>query len=42
MSARQHVAALGQWIVILIVEILPPQLTIPIAGAALVRQKEIL
>jgi len=30
MSARQHVAALGQWFVILIVEILPPQLTIPL------------
>src|SRR6266852_5391294 len=42
MSARQHVAALGQWFVILIVEILPPQLTIPLPGAALICQKEIL
>ena len=41
MSASEHAAALSQWIVILIVEILPSQLTISLAGAALICQKQI-
>src|SRR5258708_30190066 len=41
MSASQHVAAISQRIVILIVEILPCQLTISLARAALICQKQI-
>src|SRR5664279_2345084 len=41
MPARQHVAALRQRMVILIVEILPPKLSISLTGAALICQKEI-
>jgi hypothetical protein len=42
MSAGEHVAALSQRIVIFIVEILQAQLTIPVSGATLIGEKEIL
>jgi hypothetical protein len=41
MSAGEHIATLRQWIVILIVEILPRQFAISIPGAALICEKEI-
>jgi hypothetical protein len=40
-SAGKHIVALSQWIIILIVKILPSQLTISFPGPALIGQKEI-